>query len=176
MSKLKNEDSPNNASQLETVRILFQCPICAKSAYLTINSKAFLNTDNLTTISVPKNIICPHHFQVFVDKNYKVRGYQKVDFQIKKNRSQQICKESISNKPTKESIRDYKSTKEISFDQFKFENNELSYNPNTPKSKNNIPKIPLKELYEEFWEFIPDDNKTFEVYIEKDKRRIHYVY
>ncbi|MFX1452620.1 MAG: hypothetical protein ACFFCM_17415, partial [Promethearchaeota archaeon] len=37
---------------------------------------------HLTTISIPSGSVCDHGFQAFVDKNYKVRGYQIVDFEF----------------------------------------------------------------------------------------------
>ncbi len=36
----------------------------------------------LITINVPQKLVCEHAFQIFVDRNGKVRGYQSVDFQL----------------------------------------------------------------------------------------------
>jgi len=38
----------------------------------------------LTTVSIPFGLICNHSFNAFIDKKFKVRGYQKVDFEISK--------------------------------------------------------------------------------------------
>ena len=40
------------------------------------------NAKSVATISVPKDSVCVHHFQIFIDKNLMVRGYQKVDASI----------------------------------------------------------------------------------------------
>ncbi|MCJ7648380.1 MAG: hypothetical protein MUP85_07190, partial [Candidatus Lokiarchaeota archaeon] len=63
-----------------------------------------------------------HHFQLFIDKNFAIRGYQKVDFQVKDAKAQKS-------------------------------------------------KMTLEEIYEEFYEFIDDNNSTFIPFIIKDKRR-----
>jgi hypothetical protein len=67
-------------------------------------------------------MICEHHFQLFIDKNFAIRGYQKVDFQANDAKSQKS-------------------------------------------------KMTLEEIYEEFYEFIDDNNSTFIPFIIKDKRR-----
>ena len=36
----------------------------------------------LTTLSIPSNKGCEHHYQAFLDKNFIVRGYQKVDYEF----------------------------------------------------------------------------------------------
>ena len=60
----------------------FVCPVCKAEKKLLI-SKLMLSQDKtLTTVSIQKNEICQHHFQAFIDKNFKIRGYQKVDFEI----------------------------------------------------------------------------------------------
>ncbi|MBN1800637.1 MAG: hypothetical protein JW891_03980 [Candidatus Lokiarchaeota archaeon] len=57
------------------------CPICQKKKkfYLPRN---ILKKNGLTTISIPKDTVCTHHFQAFIDKDLQVRGYQKVDFEL----------------------------------------------------------------------------------------------
>ena len=60
----------------------FVCPICKAEKKLKISKSILSQSQTLTTISIQRNEICEHHFQAFVDKNFKIRGYQKVDFEI----------------------------------------------------------------------------------------------
>jgi small GTP-binding protein len=60
----------------------FVCPICKSEKELSISKSIISEAKTLTTISIQRNEICEHHFQAFVDKNFNIRGYQKVDFEI----------------------------------------------------------------------------------------------
>jgi hypothetical protein len=62
----------------ELVKII--CPECSISEELQIPKKIINQSKQLTTVSIPSNLICEHSFQVFIDKNFHIRGYQKVDF------------------------------------------------------------------------------------------------
>jgi small GTP-binding protein len=64
----------------------FVCPICKAEKKLTISKSMLSQEKTLTTVSIQKNEICEHHFQAFIDKNFKIRGYQKVDFEIETKR------------------------------------------------------------------------------------------
>ncbi len=64
----------------ETIRVI--CPTCSKGKELKIPSKIINQSKTLTTVSIPSGAVCEHSFQSFVDKNFKVRGYQKVDFEF----------------------------------------------------------------------------------------------
>ena len=89
---------------------------------------------------IQEKIICPHHFQIFVDNDFKVRGYQTVDFSLKNL-------EEYQKKPRNKSYMTI-NNKDITKD-----------------------KTKLQEIYDEFWEFIDDDNNDFKTYILNDKRR-----
>ena len=102
--------------------IKVSCPICNSRKEIDIPLEIINESKHLTTISISKGMICEHHFQLFLDKNFAIRGYQKVDFELNNEK----VKKSIMN---------------------------------------------LEEIYEEFREFIPDDNSTFIPFILKDKRR-----
>lgn len=65
-----------------TQNILIQCPLCKQKKILKIPIQIIDQNKQLTTISVPSGLVCKHSFQLFVDKHYKVRGYQKVDFEL----------------------------------------------------------------------------------------------
>ncbi|MHA1914403.1 MAG: hypothetical protein ACW986_10765 [Promethearchaeota archaeon] len=62
----------------ETIHVI--CPTCEKTKGLKIPRKIVNQSKQLTTVSIPSGVVCEHSFQSFVDKNYIIRGYQKVDF------------------------------------------------------------------------------------------------
>ena len=102
--------------------IKVSCPICNSRKEIDIPLEIIKESKHLTTVSISKGMICEHHFQLFIDKNFAIRGYQKVDFQANDAKSQKS-------------------------------------------------KMTLEEIYEEFYEFIDDNNSTFIPFIIKDKRR-----
>lgn len=71
---------PGNENLLEDILIV--CPKCKKTKDLKIPSKIVNLSKQLTTISIPAGLCCEHSFQSFVDKNFKIRGYQNVDFEF----------------------------------------------------------------------------------------------
>jgi hypothetical protein len=64
--------------------ILAICPTCKSKKELKIPTKIINQSKQLTTVSIPSGTVCEHSFQSFVDKNFVVRGYQKVDFEFVK--------------------------------------------------------------------------------------------
>ena len=62
--------------------ILVICPTCKTKKDLKIPTKIINQAKQLTTVSIPSGAVCEHSFQSFVDKNFKVRGYQKIDFEF----------------------------------------------------------------------------------------------
>jgi hypothetical protein len=73
----------DETSEKETYQdILVVCPTCKAKKELNIPSKIINHAQHLTTISIPLGAVCDHGFQAFVDKNFIVRGYQKVDFEF----------------------------------------------------------------------------------------------
>ena len=62
--------------------IKFTCPVCRAYKYVNIPKSVINSAHQLTTVSIPKGLVCRHHFQAFVDKNFAIRGYQKVDFEL----------------------------------------------------------------------------------------------
>lgn len=58
------------------------CPICNVKKRINIPKDIINEAKQLTSISISKGIVCKHHFQAFVDKNFIIRGYQKVDYHI----------------------------------------------------------------------------------------------
>ncbi len=64
--------------------ILIECPSCSKRKKLMVPDKIINQSKQLTTVSIPLDLVCEHSFQAFIDKNFKVRGYQLVDFEFSK--------------------------------------------------------------------------------------------
>ena len=58
------------------------CPKCQTKKIINVPIKIINQSKQLTTVSVPLGLICNHSFQAFIDKNFKVRAYQKVDFEL----------------------------------------------------------------------------------------------
>jgi hypothetical protein len=74
-------DNINN-DQENLAKIHVICPHCSKSKYIQIPESIINESRSVTTISIPMNYVCEHSFQVFIDKHFIVRGYQRVDFDI----------------------------------------------------------------------------------------------
>ena len=68
-----------------TKKIQVICPICKARDIVGIPEIKRSPNSQLTTISIHKGLICPHHFQVFMDRDFQIRGYQKVDFELEQN-------------------------------------------------------------------------------------------
>ena len=140
------------------------CPICKKCKDIRIPEFTDAQKSHLLTISIPKGMICEHHFQVFVDKNYNIRGYQKVDIELKN---------SIINRD----LEDHDISKYfiIEGNLIKFDPKSISYNKEDAleiEDKFEKKKVmSLKDIYNEFWEFIDNQNSFFSEFIQHDKRR-----
>ncbi|TXT66552.1 MAG: hypothetical protein BAJALOKI3v1_20015 [Promethearchaeota archaeon] len=76
----KDQISHNDEESYEKVTL--ECPICGTRNNLRIPCKIINESKQLTTISIPRGLVCDHHFQAFVDKNFQTRGYQKIDFEL----------------------------------------------------------------------------------------------
>ncbi len=152
------------------------CPVCKVNKELKFPKSVINKARQLTTISLPKGLICDHHFQAFVDKNFIVRGYQKVDFEF----------ESKKTLKPKADANLFNENDDGLFEDLIFEGNYVEFNPKRkinrdsrppPKdteknTKKNTGKRSLKEVYDEFWDVINDNNLEFKEFIEKDKRRV----
>ncbi|MHA1193587.1 MAG: hypothetical protein ACTSP9_15090 [Promethearchaeota archaeon] len=178
--------------------ITFICPVCKTKKDLKIPISIINKARQLTTVSIPKGLVCEHHFQAFVDKNFVIRGYQKVDFEIaydiynKKNKKKKLNKSKIAqpenfydeiiiegdyiefrpNDTQKKVIIAEKKKKKKNL----IIKEEILSNPNKKeKNKQTTVKekhvMSLEEIYDEFWEFIDDENEDFKQFIEIDNRR-----
>ncbi|MFX1495016.1 MAG: hypothetical protein ACFFBZ_12090 [Promethearchaeota archaeon] len=145
--------------------INIKCPICKKCKDISIPESTDTQKSHLLTISIPKGMICGHHFQAFVDKNNNIRGYQKVDIELKN---------SIINRD----LEDYDISKHLIIEGnlVKFKPEYIKYrNREALEIQNKSEKkeiMSIKDIYNEFWEFIDDNNSFFSDFILHDKRRI----
>lgn len=152
--------------------VKIDCPLCKSSKVLKFPKSVINKARHLTTISLPKGLICDHHFQAFLDKNFAVRGYQKVDFEFENKKDQKKHTD----------IQLFSENEDELFDHLIVEGNYVGYQPNvkninvlkqkSQESKKLESKRSLKSIYSEFWEFIDDNNSEFKDFIIKDKRRI----
>ncbi|MFO7795208.1 MAG: hypothetical protein R6W84_03585, partial [Promethearchaeia archaeon] len=177
---------------IDSIAITFVCPICKTQKDLRFPKSVVDKAKNLTTISIPKGLVCNHHFQAFVDKNYKIRGYQKVDFEFaralksksgkyNKANHKKSDKELFENLITEGNYLEYRPNhlnlqKKRKSDPITINDNPLEKNENNINQKSNVRPNPqetpmnpsnqyrersLKEIYEDFWDFIDNDNEIF---------------
>ena len=174
MAIIKERINPKTFNLIEKVEIRFVCPSCKATKVLEFPSSVINGAKQLTTISLPKGLICPHHFQAFVDKNFMVRGYQKVDFEFKCESNNNSNLLNLNQDKEEQGL----------FKELILEGNYVKYTPikqnqeNLLKDSNqNIKEeitndnFNLKKIYDEFWEIIDDNNHTFKKFIDADMRR-----
>ncbi|MHA2182757.1 MAG: hypothetical protein ACXAAH_15160 [Promethearchaeota archaeon] len=171
MAVTKLTHTPELITPTNTTQIQFICPVCKAKKSLKSPRSIVDKAKGLTTMSIAKGLVCEHQFQAFVDKNFIVRGYQRVDFEFEKTKTEK-----------KQRLKKYvKDDKEL-FENLILEGNYLEYKPkhkikvkNSQKQKIKINSEDkdntLQELYDEFWEFIDEDNKQFQEFIKYDVRR-----
>lgn len=188
VTKPKNIVKPDEINV--PIPIRFFCPVCKTSKKLKIAKSVINQSGQLTTISIPKNKVCEHHFQAFVDANFIVRGYQRVDFEF----SDDMIKEK------EDPFTNLRENDRKIFNEINFQGNYVEYDPqetqkndedNQNKNEDTLEKeepqqlkreeqseespkrkeMTLEEIYDEFWEFIDDNNHEFREFIIKDPRR-----
>jgi hypothetical protein len=78
MSKTQNfqKDSFNNIDLI--------CPICKTQKTLKIPHNIINPSIYLTTINIPKELICEHSFQILIDKSFTVKKYQIENYELNK--------------------------------------------------------------------------------------------
>jgi len=78
-----NKIEEDNISAEELFKyIQIACPKCEIVKNLKIPTKILNKSQNITTIKIPKGLICEHSFQVFIDQFFKIRRYKVVDFEF----------------------------------------------------------------------------------------------
>jgi hypothetical protein len=149
-----------NRVELDTSKVEFICPVCKSKKLLDVPTNVITEAKQLTTMSIARQ--------------YQVRGYQRVDFEFAN---------SIKQEKTPKSKKIAKKEREL-FENLILEGNYLEYRPKKSRNKNKnldlenvaqvqpkIKKINLKDIYDEFWDFIDDDNTQFSAFIKNDARR-----
>ncbi|TFF87974.1 MAG: hypothetical protein EU550_02200 [Promethearchaeota archaeon] len=144
------------------------CPICKEQKEINLPLDIFNQNKNLTTVSIQKGLVCSHHFQIFIDKDFKVRGYQKVDFEIPQKEYCSWNSPESSDKKRSSWINNGKLKNKQSISSNRF---TLNSNSNMDLNKSNSKHMNLKKIYEEFWEYIDDENILFYEFIKTDPRR-----
>ena len=155
-----------------SAKIQFICPVCKAEKVLQFPKSVITQAKGLSTMSIASGLVCEHQFQAFVDKNYMVRGYQRVDFEFEKIRSEEKRLQNRENKTNDDEL----------FENLILEGNYLEYNPNQKQEnkdkkeqklrpKSSDTNLTLQEIYNEFWEFIDKDNPVFQTFIKNDIRR-----
>ncbi len=151
------------------------CPICKTRDIVGISPSRLNKKSQLTTISVHKGLICPHHFQFFMDNNFQIRGYQKVDLELNQANATKLRNGVKAFNLTENKDNDLFEQLIIDDDNIKYNtinHNDIkktSISKQEPISKKK--KMTSKEIYEEFWEFIDENNEIFREFIIKDNRR-----
>jgi hypothetical protein len=143
----------------------FVCPVCKEHKELEIPKSVVEEKKNLTTVSIPRGMICEHQFQAFIDKQFKVRGYQRVDFEF--DRPEPQHKESSFKHKGRNDSKILKDLiiegNTISWNSSK--KNSTSNSKNLPKNKNKpkteVVKRNLEDIYNEFKDFIDEDFESF---------------
>ncbi len=159
----------------KTNKIQVICPICKTRDLVGIPRSKLNRNSQLTTISIQKGLICPHHFQFFMDNQFQIRGYQKVDLELNQENSNKLRNGVKAFKQNENQSKDLFEQLIIDDDIVKYQplnRNKIKERTNsTPERISKRKKMTLKEIYEEFWEFIDDENEFFHEFIIKDNRR-----
>jgi hypothetical protein len=73
-----------SAGNEEFFKVQVVCPVCDKFEYLQIPKEGILSSKRgLSTVFVHNQLVCEHSFQIFIDKNGSVRGFETPDFELK---------------------------------------------------------------------------------------------
>jgi hypothetical protein len=123
-------------------------------------------------MSIARGLVCDHQFQAFVDKQFQVRGYQRVDFEFEsESKSEKVLNQK---EDFEEDHRLFENLilegNYLEFKPLKTKNRKLSL-PQNQKIMTEKKKLTLEEIYEEFWDFIDENNKIFKDFTKNDLRR-----
>ncbi len=72
------EDEISQKEPFKYIKI--KCPECETQKNLKIPVEIINQRLQITTLSIPKGVVCDHKFQVFFDKSLTVKRYQVIDF------------------------------------------------------------------------------------------------
>jgi len=153
----------------DSANIKFICPVCKAEKVLQFPKSVITQAKGLSTMSIARGLVCEHQFQAFVDKNCAVRGYQRVDFEFEKIKTEEKALKNRKNKTNDDEL----------FKNLILEGDYLEYIPiqkqkfNNKREQETLSKsagrnLSLQEIYNEFWEFIDKDNPVFQTFIKND--------
>ncbi|MFX1479920.1 MAG: hypothetical protein ACFFCI_17515 [Promethearchaeota archaeon] len=161
---------PTTTKKIEVI-----CPNCKTRDLIGIPERHIKKSSHLTTVSIQKGLICPHHFQVFIDKNMKIRGYQKVDFELNEDTIIKLRNGVKAFSLNQEDKLHHFENLILDRNDIKYQSLNSNYDEENNEKKQEITartgKLTIQEIYEEFWEFIDEDNEKFHELIINDKRR-----
>ncbi|MHA1898082.1 MAG: hypothetical protein ACTSU2_11870, partial [Promethearchaeota archaeon] len=73
----------NNPDMEQTIKIRVICPKCNKSNNIRIPLTTIKSSGRgLTKVLIPAQTVCEHTFQIFVDRNGSIRGYETPDYEL----------------------------------------------------------------------------------------------
>ncbi|MHA1647989.1 MAG: hypothetical protein ACTSVL_10485, partial [Promethearchaeota archaeon] len=65
-------------------RIMVVCPVCSKSGRIPVPTAVITGKDSgATSVYIPRDLVCPHEFYAYIDKNFKVRDYLVLEYSLK---------------------------------------------------------------------------------------------
>ncbi len=68
----------------ESKKILVICPVCSKSGRVPVPVDIISEKDSgATSVYIPRDLVCPHEFYAYIDKNFKVRDYLVLEYSLK---------------------------------------------------------------------------------------------
>ncbi|MFX1569774.1 MAG: hypothetical protein ACFFCV_15560 [Promethearchaeota archaeon] len=161
-----------NKVNINTSKVEFICPVCKSKKLMDVPNSVIAEAKQLTTMSIARGLVCDHQFQAFVDKNFQVRGYQRVDFEL----------ESKEKNQTQSNLHHHINDEKELFENLILEGNYLEYALkgsiknkkifiDKQKNSSNIKEMTLEEIYYEFREFIDKNNENFRDFINQDLRQ-----
>jgi len=62
--------------------VIFTCPNCKERGSYKIKIPMMKTAGFFTAVLISKGDICPHEFLAYIDNNYDIRDYQKIDFSL----------------------------------------------------------------------------------------------
>ncbi|WP_457917703.1 hypothetical protein [Candidatus Lokiarchaeum ossiferum] len=64
--------------------LLVRCPTCKLTKEIVLKSELVysikIQEKDIMSITIEENIICPHRFQIYLDKNLQIRGFTPIDY------------------------------------------------------------------------------------------------
>ncbi len=83
MKKPPSKFDPISATAMTVQKkVLVICPQCEKRGEILIPEGVTKGNKGMSTVLVRAGVICPHSYQVFLDKHCEVRGYQRTDYEV----------------------------------------------------------------------------------------------